>query len=659
MCGICGAIWTSNGQAVSREQLSQMTAAITHRGPDADGLHQEQTATGGIALGHRRLSIIDIACGQQPMWNEDESVGVIFNGEIYNYRELRETLLSQGHRFHSDSDTEVLVHLYEEHGTAMVHHLRGMFVFAIWDRPRSRVMLARDRFGQKPLVYRQEAGRLLFASEMKAILQLPGVPREVDPESLNHYLTWQYVPAPRSILKGFNKLLPGHLAVWSNDDLSVEQYWSPLSMRDPAPERQVLRDSYRKFTPEQAQQKLKETLSEAVRLRLRSDVPLGAFLSGGIDSTLITGLMQRELDRPVETFSIGFDVPDFDERSYARMAAKHLGTNHHEKVVSPSAVDSLPSLVWQYEEPFADNSAIPTMALCQFTREAVTVALTGDGGDELFMGYDRYRAVQLGERLDALPLPLRMLIKNPLWRKMPASIRQKSFTRRLKRFLTTAALDPRRRYMTWICYFDPQRRNALYSGDFASSLPGATPEDWMDQLYDLTEPIDLVSQTAGVDQISYLPNDILTKVDIASMSVGLECRSPFLDQHVADLACALPVDFKLQGRTGKRILRETFGDLIPEPILQRAKMGFGVPVDHWFREELKPLLYDILLSQRAIDRGYFNEQGIRNLVEQHVSGQFDHSTRLWSLLVLEVWHRIFIDATTVPGRMTETDVRRL
>ena len=647
MCGICGAIWSEESRSISEEQLKQMTDTLSHRGPDARGLHWEQNSILGVGLGHRRLSIIDLAAGQQPMWNEDHSVCVVFNGEIYNYRELQKDLKAKGHQFTTDCDTEVLVHLYEDYGREMVHHLRGMFAFAIWDRKHFSMLLARDRFGQKPLIYRQEESRLLFASEMKAILQIPGIPREVDPNALDLFLTWQYVPAPWSMLKGFQKLLPGHTAVWQENRLDIQQYWTPTSIRGTDSANEQTRRDTRNLSYAQTQEKLKETLTEAVRLRLRSDVPLGAFLSGGIDSTLITGLMQKELDRPVETFSIGFDIAHFDERSFARMAAKSLGTNHHEKIVAPSAVESLPELVWHYEEPYADSSAIPTMALCEFTREAVKVALTGDGGDELFIGYDRYRAAGLGARIDRLPGPLRSILKSSHWQKMPASLKQKSFSRRLKRFLTTAALSPEQRYMTWISYFDAAHRNDIYSSGFREKISGFHSEEWMTELYEQTAENDFVSRTAAVDQISYLPNDILTKVDIASMAYGLECRSPFLDHQVADLATSMPLNYKLKGRYGKQILRDTFADLIPEPILQRSKMGFGVPVDHWFRNELKPLLHDVLLSERAMHRGYFEPAKIQRLVEEHTTGLCDHSKHLWAMLVLEVWCRMFIDTSEV------------
>ena len=387
MCGFAGASWTDPQHAIDAATLDAMTAVLTHRGPDQSGTWFDAHT----ALGHRRLSIIDLDSGRQPLANEDGSVQVVFNGEIYNYRELRNDLQGRGHRFTTRSDTEVIVHLYEEYGDDCVDHLRGMFALAVRDVRRQRLLLARDRMGQKPLVYREDPGRLLFASELKALLQVPGAPRELDPVSLDQFLTYQYVPHPRTMLSGYSKLPPAHRAIYENGQLTIQRYWRP-GYEDPIEGR-----SQREW-----QDALRETLSEAVRLRLRSDVPLGAFLSGGVDSTIIAGLMQQQSGDPVHTFSIGFPVKQFDERDYARMAAEHLGTVHHESVVEPRALEILPKLVWHYDEPFGDCSAIPTMYLSEMTRREVTVALSGDGGDELFAGYDRYRAVALGGRLSLI-----------------------------------------------------------------------------------------------------------------------------------------------------------------------------------------------------------------------------------------------------------------
>jgi len=671
MCGIAGAAWTTEGEPLSPETLARMVAVLTHRGPDDEGTYfsrsgVNESSTGpAAALGHRRLSIIDIAGGHQPLANEDHTVWIVFNGEIYNFEQVRGELESRRHRFRSRSDTETIVHLYEEYGADCLQHLRGMFAFALWDDRRGRLLLARDRLGQKPLYYRQESDRLLFASELKSLLQLPDASAKLNHRAVDAFLTYQYVPDPACILDGYCKLPPGHLAMWSNGTLEVRRYWSPpfdLSVRDVRGDgvtqradaegehsgrlRSRLADAkHRSWSPQQWCEELRQVLTEAVKLRMRSDVPLGAFLSGGIDSTIITGLMQRLSETPVHTFSIGFPVRRFDESSYAKEAADFLGTRHHEFVVEPSALEMLPMLIWHYDEPFADSSAIPTMALSRMTRQEVTVALSGDGGDELFAGYDRYRAVRLAAKFDRLPRPLKAMATSRLWQKLPASVEQKSFARRLKRFLAALGEPPEQRYLTWIAIFNAQRRAELYSGGFRESLGGADAADYLLGAYAGCPERDIVTRTTCADVLTYLPGDILTKVDRASMAYGLECRSPFLDHHVAELAAAMPMELKLRGRQGKRILRETFGELIPPSILKRPKMGFGVPLDHWFRKELKPLLYDVVLSSTALSRGVFRPEAVRQLVKEHISRKWDHSYRLWSLLVLEMWQQAFLDSS--------------
>lgn len=645
MCGIAGVAWASDADPFERGVLQRMIDAITHRGPDDQGIYESPAGYGpGASLGHRRLSIIDLGGGHQPLSNEDGSVWIVFNGEIYNYQELQPALQRQGHRFRTSSDTETIVHLYEQYGPDCVKQLRGMFAFAIWDQNRRQLFLARDRLGKKPLVYRQESQRLLFASELKALLQVPGVPRELDRRALDAYLTYQYVPHPQSILKGFAKLPPAHWALYSDGQLQIERYWQPAYSPPPRPS-----DFGSK---EDAQRKLRETLTTAVKLRMRSDVPLGAFLSGGIDSTIIAGLMQSLSTRAVKTFSIGFPVAAFDERSYAREAAQHLGTEHHEQVVEPSALQILPRLIWHYDEPFADSSAIPTMYLSEMTRREVTVSLSGDGGDELFAGYQRYQAVKLGAWIDRLPKFVRNFLAAPIWQRIPASVRQKSKRRRFKRLLSALALEPRRRYLKWVSIFDDERRAELYAPEFRESLEGSDPAEFLFQAYTACPDRDFVTQTTCADVLTYLPCDILTKVDIASMAFALEARAPFLDHEVVDLAARMPLEWKIHGRQGKQILIDTFADLLPKRIQTRAKMGFGVPLDHWFRNELRPLVEDVLLSKSSLDRGIFQPDQVRRLIHEHVLGQWDHSYRLWSLLVLELWQRTFLDGE-VPSNAAE------
>ncbi len=652
MCGIAGAAWTRRSAEIDSVILRRMTDLIVHRGPDAEGQHiapASGNAEAGVALGFRRLSIIDLSTGNQPLSNEDGSVWVVFNGEIYNYVELREELLAKGHRFATHSDTEVIVHAYEEYGIECLQKFRGMFAFALWDDRQERLVLARDRLGKKPLVYRQEPDRLSFGSELKTLLQIPGAPREVDPQAIDLFLTYQYVPHPRTILKGYRKLPPAHYAVYEKGQLSVARYWTPPyrsdmahAFADPS-----LADSA-KWSHADWQAKLRETLTESVRLRMRSDVPLGSFLSGGIDSTIISGLMQSLSSRPILTFSIGFTEEKFDERKYAREAAKLLGTDHQEYVVEPSALDTLPQLIWHYDEPFGDSSAIPTMYLSRVTREKVTVALSGDGGDELFAGYDRYQAALLAGKIDRLPGIVRSVCGWPLWQQIPARVEQNSFRRRVKRFLSGMAQSPERRYLRWVGTFDNETRTRLYSPRFAAQLGGFDSAEFLLDAYQLCPDRDFITRTTAVDVQTYLPCDILTKVDIASMAASLEARSPFLDHHVTELAARMPLDLKFERGRGKKILVDTFKDLLPASIQTRKKMGFGVPIDHWFRGELRSLVEESLLSPQSLARGYFNPQVIRELVDQHTSGQFDHSYRLWSLMVLEHWHRTFLDPASPP-----------
>ncbi len=692
MCGIAGGSWTSQAEPLDEAVLQRMTQAIIHRGPDdsgtrfstsdgttattgsdqiSDGLRVTPTGhrAGGAALGFRRLAIIDLSGGHQPMSNEDGSAWIAFNGEVYNYRELKPQLESLGHRFRTASDTECIVHAYEQWGRDCVTRLRGMFAFAIWDDRQRTLFLARDRMGQKPLVYRLHQGRLTFASELKSLLQVPGAPRDVDPFAVADFVTLQYVPHPRTMLRGYSKLPPAHWAEFNaaTGDLSIRRYWEAPFQRPPSQEPASQHPTYELTSSVDRSEsadgtnsgavdwksRLRTTLEEAVGIRMRCDVPFGAFLSGGVDSTIITGLMQRQSAQKIRTFSIGFSEKKFDERSYAREAAATLGTDHHEFVVDPSAVEMLPKLVWHYDEPFADSSAIPTMYLSQLTRQHVTVALTGDGGDELFAGYDRYLAVDLASRIDRLPGLLRAALTSPAWQRLPASVQQKSRLRQIKRFLAALGQSPERRYANWISIFDDARRPGLFSRDFAHSLAtgqsSPTPYDpasFILDAYGRCSERDVVQRTTCVDVETYLPCDILTKVDIASMAFSLECRSPFMDHHVVELAARMPRNLKLRGRRGKRILIETFADLLPASIQTRRKMGFGVPLDHWFRTSLRGLLTDTLLDRKSLSRGYFEPASVRRLVEEHTSSRWDHSARLWLLLVFELWHQRFVDGSS-------------
>jgi asparagine synthase (glutamine-hydrolysing) len=634
MCGICGAVWIDPRWAVSAETLRRMTDALAHRGPDDEGayisdLHLEPPypAVPGVALGQRRLSIIDLPGSRQPMANEDGSVQLIFNGEIYNFRELRLRLEGSGHRFRSAGDTEVLVHLYEDEGVDFVRHLAGMFALAIWDRNHRRVVLARDRLGQKPLVYQWQNGRLLFGSELKSLLAVPDVAREIDPNAIDEYLLYQYVPHPNTIFRGIHKLPPGHAAVLEDDRFRVSPYWQPdLNFEEDLGEGETI-------------ERVRRALSEAVRSQLVSDVPLGAFLSGGVDSSVIVAMMQQHSSAPVKTFTVGFGEREYDESAFARRVAEHLGTEHNELRAEPDIAGMLPKLAWHFDEPFGDSSAVPTYYLAQQTRGHVKVALSGDGGDELFAGYDRYRAMRLAAAIDRLPRPIRSILASRLWQRLPSPGRQKSGPQRMRRLAAALAESPSRRYAQIMSVFDERGRAALYSDDFLNRLPNQDPADFLMAALARAGKRDAVTAASLADLVTYLPCDLCQKVDLATMAHGLECRQPMLDHRVVEMAIAMPLRWKLRGRRGKWILERAFGDLLPAEVFRRRKMGFGVPLDHWFRGELKALAHDTLLGAPALSRGYFRREAIENLLAEHARRRADHSARLWSLLMLELWHR--------------------
>lgn len=643
MCGITGAAWLAHERMLGDPMLHAMMDRIAHRGPDDSGVFRDTHA----ALGFRRLSIVDLEGGHQPLSNEDGTVWVVFNGEIYNFPALRRRLEARGHTLRSHGDTEVLVHLYEDEGTAMFRLLRGMFALAIWDTARRTLVLARDRLGQKPLVYRHDGGRIVFASELKALLALPesDVPRKVDPLALDRYLTFGYVPHPRTILERVYKLPPAHYAVWHDGRLTLDRYWDPDWNAEHASD------------PRDDIARLRETLSDAVREQMIADVPLGAFLSGGIDSTIIAGLMRRASNRPVQTFAIGFDDPAFDETHYADLAARHLGTDHHTFRVTPQAWEVLPALAQQFDEPFADSSAVPTWYVSRETRRSVTVALTGDAGDELFGGYDRYRAVALAHWIDRLPQSPRALLCGPVARALPASTHAKTTLRRVKRMLEGVAEPAETRYLQWVGNFQEAQRVALYSNAWLDALAAAgaaepeeaDPMSVLSRAFAAAPKRDPVTRTMVADILTYLPCDLLVKVDMASMAHSLECRGPFLDHRVVELALALPLERKLRLRGGrsKVVLKEAFADLLPPAIRTRPKMGFGVPIDRWFRGELKDELRAVLLDPISLGRGLFREAEVARLVTEHVENRADHAYKLWALLMLELWFRYHVDGSGI------------
>ena len=633
MCGICG-LYDFHGGAIDEGLLARMLSLLRHRGPDDEGIFVE----GPVGLGNVRLAIIDLSpSGHQPMANEacveqgrsDKSIWITFNGEIYNFPELRERLEKRGHRFSSKGDTEIILHLYEDYDTDCVRHLRGMFAFALWDGCKKRLFLARDRVGKKPLYYFHDQNTFIFASEIKAILEHPEVPRRVNLKAIPLYLTYGYVPAPVSIFEGIHKLPPGHIMTVQDNKLEVSQYWDlcyPHDQSTARPEEDYIEE-------------LRSLFKEAVAIRLISDVPLGAFLSGGVDSTAVVAVMSELMGRPVKTFTIGFaGEPSFDELKYARLATEHYGTDHHEFVVEPTAIeDLLPRLVWHYDEPFADSSAIPTYLVSKLTREHVAVALSGDGGDELFAGYERFAAAQLAETYRKTPQFVQRSLAR-LLRALPESTSYRGFVRRARRFVESAPLPLLERYLGWVAVFSDDLTESLLADDqeidvrehFATHLNRA-------------ENLDPISQLLYLNTKTYLPEDLLIKADRMSMANSLEARSPFLDQYLIQFAADVPASLKLKGLTTKYILKKALRGLVPQEIIDRPKHGFGVPVGKWFRADLKDYVREILLSPEALKRGYFREEGLRWLIQQHQEGKRDFGPQLWALLTFELWHRIFID----------------
>ncbi|MDH4100943.1 MAG: asparagine synthase (glutamine-hydrolyzing), partial [Nitrospirota bacterium] len=571
----------------------------------------------------------------QPMSNEDGSIWIVFNGEIYNFLELKDQLEKNGHTFRSHSDTETIIHLYEEEGVECVKRLRGMFAFAIWDEKKQRLLLARDRLGKKPLVYARRSDSLVFASEIKAILQDPSVQAVVDKTALHHFLTYFYVPSPHTAFSGINKLPAGHILIWEKSDIRIERYW------DLHYQPKLRLDSEREYCDQ-----FLHTFEDAVRARLISDVPLGAFLSGGIDSSAVVAIMSRIMSQPVKTFSIGFEDEDFSELEFARIVAKRYGTDHHEFVVKPDAVSVLPKLVWHYNEPFADSSAIPTWYVSKITREHVTVALSGDGGDESYAGYQRYKADLFSSWYYRLPKAVREGLLRPLAEKLPYRDSQKSFIRRAKRFITSVESNRQRQYIKFIGAFDNMMKEELYSEAFRTDMASVDSIKLLEHWYGITDATNFTEKTLYADTMSYLPDNILVKVDIAGMGNSLETRAPFLDHHLVEFAASLPPNMKMRGLTQKYILKRAFSDLLPAEILYRKKMGFGVPIERWIRGELKDMVRDALLSDRSIKRGYFNRSYVETLVKDHMSKRKDNCYRIWTLLMLELWHRMFIDGDT-------------
>ena len=635
MCGIVGIIDSKN-RPIDESLIKKMCSALKHRGPDDEGIyinHSNNSSGVSVALGHRRLSIIDLSeSGHQPMPNEDNTIWILCNGEVYNFMQLREELENRGHLFRSKTDTEVIIHLYEEMGEDCVKRLRGMFAFAIWDQKQQKLILARDRVGKKPLLYSYIDNKVfIFASEFNSLLQNPLMERKINFKAIHHYLTYLCIPAPMTAFENIYKLLPGHILIFNDGKIEIKKYWElDFSNKINISEREASNEVVR-------------LLKEAVKLRLTSDVPFGAFLSGGIDSSIVVALMSELLNKPIETFSIGFEEKGYNELAYARIVAKRFGTKHYEFVVKPNAIEILPKLIEHYGEPFADSSAVPTFYLSQLTKKYVTVVLNGDGGDEVFAGYKHHFASRLADYYYRFPHFLKTKLINKIVSFLPKNASRQSKIAHLRRFVEAGNLNCAERYQRWIEIFSRDLKREIYSDEFNSKTFNIDSSEIIVEQFARGKFFDSIDASLFVDTTVYLPNDLLVKMDIATMANSLEARSPFLDHHLIEFAARLPSTMKVRWLTSKYILKHALKGLVPNRILRRDKMGFALPMGSWFRNQSKDFLIDTLLSARSIKRGYFNPNEITKLVNNHISGKIDYAHHLWTLLILELWHQRFLD----------------
>ncbi|HEY8131147.1 MAG TPA: asparagine synthase (glutamine-hydrolyzing) [Thermoanaerobaculia bacterium] len=616
MCGIAG-ILSLDGRPVVAEDIKSMCSAIVHRGPDDEGFF----VRGDVGLGMRRLSIIDLHTGHQPICNEDGSVWVVFNGEIYNFESLRRQLIQHGHRLSTRTDTEVIVHLYEDFGADLVKHLRGMFAFALWDSNKRRLLLGRDRLGIKPLYYGHLGGRFVFASELKAILQLTSLDRQFDWGAVNYLFTTLTTPGTQSIIRGIHKLEPAHvLTIGPNTSMHLSRYWD------------VQFEPNRQATEQELVEELREKVDECVRIHMISDVPVGAFLSGGIDSSSVVAHMVRHTDRPVKTFAIGFNEAAFNELPYARAVAQHFSTDHHERVVGPDVVGLLQQIAWHLDEPFGDASAIPTFLVSQAAAEHVKVVLSGDGGDELFAGYDKYRVEQRERRYSRLPHLARRALRH-----IGASLPEGATGRN---FMMHHSLTGWDRYLDAGAFFRERQRQELFHVDVLAQMEKEDP--LRDAHRRLARHANWLSAVQDLDLQTYLPLDILTKVDRMSMAHSLEVRVPLLDHKLVEFAATIPPELNLNGVSGKRVFKKAMRGILPDQVIDRPKRGFAVPLAFWFRGELEGFARDLLLSRRSRERNILNIRYVERLLDLHRGGR-PLDLQLWTLISLELWCRTFID----------------
>ena len=620
MCGICGIAKLNNDDQMDRTILERMNRRLDHRGPDGEGFFCAKS----IMLGMRRLSIIDLATGDQPISNEDETVWVIQNGEIYNYRVIRAELEKKGHIFRTESDTEVIVHAYEEYGERCVDHFLGMFALAVWDANHERLFVARDRLGIKPLYYWIGHGQFVFASELKALLAHPEVPRDVDLTALDLFLSLEYVPGPRTIFEGIFKLQPGHSLILQNGDLTLRRYWDIPELELPE-------------SMEACREILYALMQDAVKQHLVSDVPLGAFLSGGLDSSTVVALMSLELPRKVETFSIGFEDDSYNELAYARAVAERFGTEHHEEVLKLEPGDSVEELICQFDEPFGDFSIFPTYLVSRMARRSVKVVLSGDGGDEVFGGYDTYIAQSLDGYYRKLPASLRKDLIPRWMARIPPQQAKKGAINKAKRFVEGSEREGSLQHVRWMTFTHEADKQALYRPWLRDRLHEAALEAVFEDHFKASERFGGAGRLQYVDIKTYLVDDILTKVDRMSMAASLEARVPLLDHRVVEFAVNLPSRMKVSRGKTKIILRNIMKDTLPRSVLNKPKQGFSIPIKHWLGTSLKPMMTDLLSADCVRSRGYFEPETVTRWMTEHLEGRANHSHRLWALMVLELW----------------------
>jgi asparagine synthase (glutamine-hydrolysing) len=637
MCGITGwANLDSDKSPMFGDEviLNSMCERMWHRGPDSEGLWLGT----GVALGMRRLSIIDLKTGEQPVWNEDKSVVAIMNGEIYNFRELRKGLEERGHKFKSESDTEVIPHLYDELGEAFLDVLNGMFAIALWDTKLQKLILARDRFGEKPLYYGIFEDKLFFASEPKVLLSHPKISPSINPDALQHYLSYDYVPAPLSIYEGIYKLPAAHRLVWENGKVKTIRYWR-LSFQKP-PKRPSIYE---------ASNRVRELLSESVKMRLISDVPLGVLLSGGVDSSAIAAFAVQHSSEKVKTFSIGFEEDSFDESKYSREVSAHLGTEHFEDRLSVNTARQLISEIGQWlDEPLSDGSLLPTFLLSRFVRQNVTVALGGDGGDEVFAGYPMYYGHKMAKVYDTIPKFVRSGVIKPIINNLSANTDNLSFDYKAKRFVSSAEYDRVKRHHSWFGSFSVEEKEELLTENVKLATKNLDIYRDAKNLLINCNAENEIEQMQYLDMNFYLAEDILTKVDRASMAVSLEVRAPFLDPKVAEYAASLPPEYKLKGSVSKYILKKSVRSLLPKSITKRPKKGFGIPIAKWLKEDLNSLMRDMLSADRLIIQDLFNYEYVQKLMREHEQGSANHYKQLWTLLVFQLWYDNFMDVEKKP-----------